>query len=303
MEGREDVLARELARARRAAGRDRLLDRPMLLGVLRVQPVDRVVAGRPDGRPGERPPCALRELLDQRECGHPVDDVVEGMVAAHPVAHDRAAVVARLERAQLLRDGRESLLGRIELLEVLGCELRRRHLSREPLELRAHHESLVQLVARDRAYSNAAVRDERDEPEGGQPPQGLAHGGARDVELLRELLLPEDGPGRELARDDRLLDHERDVVCLGCVEAHSSRVYAGTVRNSTSSGWSATSANSDLASSPASTSSISCRTTCSSKRPARTHCHTCEREISAVAASSIRLSIAAAPTPCSHASR
>jgi hypothetical protein len=33
------------------------------------------------------------------------------------------------------------------------------------------------------------------------------------------------------------------------------------------------------------------------KRPARTHCQTCEREISAVAASSVRLSIAAAPTP------
>ena len=36
---------------------------------------------------------------------------------------------------------------------------------------------------------------------------------------------------------------------------------------------------------------------------ARTHCQSCEREISAVAASSIRLSIAAAPTPCSQASR
>ena len=37
--------------------------------------------------------------------------------------------------------------------------------------------------------------------------------------------------------------------------------------------------------------------------PDLTQLHTCEREISAVATSSIRLSIAAAPIPCSHASR
>ncbi len=49
--------------------------------------------------------------------------------------------------------------------------------------------------------------------------------------------------------------------------------------------------------------SISSRTCCSSTRPWRTHCQICEREISAVAASSIRLSIAAAPTPCSQESR
>jgi hypothetical protein len=33
----------------------------------------------------------------------------------------------------------------------------------------------------------------------------------------------------------------------------------------------------------------------------RIHCHTCEREISAVAASSIRLKIGTAPSPASHA--
>ena len=37
--------------------------------------------------------------------------------------------------------------------------------------------------------------------------------------------------------------------------------------------------------------------------PWRIHCQSCERLISAVAASSIRLSIAAAPTPRSHDSR
>ena len=38
-----------------------------------------------------------------------------------------------------------------------------------------------------------------------------------------------------------------------------------------------------------------------STRPWCIHCQTCEREISAVATSSIRLLIAAAPVPCSHA--
>ena len=37
--------------------------------------------------------------------------------------------------------------------------------------------------------------------------------------------------------------------------------------------------------------------------PRTRHSHSCEREISAVAASSIRLSMAAAPVPCSQASR
>src|SRR5579863_3916611 len=43
-ERREDVLAGELARTRGAPGRERLPDRAVLLGVLRVEAVDRVVA-------------------------------------------------------------------------------------------------------------------------------------------------------------------------------------------------------------------------------------------------------------------
>ncbi len=35
-------------------------------------------------------------------------------------------------------------------------------------------------------------------------------------------------------------------------------------------------------------------------RPCLIHCHSCAREVSAVAASSMRLSIAAAPMPVSH---
>src|SRR4029079_1205983 len=142
--------------------------------------------------------------------------------------------------------------------------------------------------------TDAAVRDEGDEPECGESPERLAHRRARHVELLGQLLLTEHGPRRELAGDDRLLDDERDVVRLGAVERHSNLVYAGSVRNSTSSGASASSRKSVRASSDASTASASARTSSGEKRPARTHCQTCEREISAVAASSIRLSIAAA---------
>src|SRR5213076_1643540 len=72
-------------------------------------------------------------------------------------------------------------------------------------------------------HADAAVRDERDEPEGGEPAERLADGRARDVELLGELLLAEHGSRLELTGDDWLLDHERDVVGLGAVEAHSSR--------------------------------------------------------------------------------
>src|SRR5581483_1781722 len=59
-------------------------------------------------------------------------------------------------------------------------------------------------------------------PQRGEPAQRLADRRARDVELLRELLLAENGPWLELPGDDRLLDHERDVVGLGGVERHSS---------------------------------------------------------------------------------
>src|SRR5581483_1671278 len=117
-----------------------------------------------------------------------------------------------------------------------------------------------------------------------------------------ELLLPQHRAGRELAGHDRLFDQNGDVVGLRRLERHWSRSYAASVRKSCSGTDRATSVNTSFAASDASIASISRRTRSASKRPACTHDHTCAREISAVAASSIRLSIAAAPTPCSHAS-
>src|SRR5581483_3818612 len=156
---------------------------------------------------------------------------------------------------------------------------------------------------RERPNANTAVRLERHEPERREPPQRFPHGRARDSEPLRQLLLAEHGAGRELARDDRLLDETRDVVGLRALERHyGSRSYASRVRKSFSGTESATSRKTSFASSDASTRATSSRTCASSKRPDCTHDHTCARETSAVAASSMRLSIAAAPTPCSHAS-
>src|SRR5262249_51835741 len=63
VERREHMLARERACALAAARRERLADRAVLLGVLRVEAVDRMVARRPDGRAGEGAARALRELL------------------------------------------------------------------------------------------------------------------------------------------------------------------------------------------------------------------------------------------------
>src|SRR5207247_714287 len=117
----------------------------------------------------------------------------------------------------------------------------------------------VQLLARDRAHAHAPVRNERDEPERSEPSQRLANRCARHVELLGKLLLAKDRPGSKLSRNDGLLDDERDVVGLGGVERHSRRVYAGSVRKSSSSGASASSAKSSFASSPASTPATSSR--------------------------------------------
>ena len=56
--------------------------------------------------------------------------------------------------------------------------------------------------------------------------RSLAPLGRLDQDSRGLLLLSEDGPGRELPGDDRFLDHERDVVGFGAVEAHSPKLYA-----------------------------------------------------------------------------
>src|SRR3954452_16629059 len=297
------VLVRQRPRPLGAARLERLADRAMLEDVPLLQIVQNLVARRPHGRPGEGPARRLRHLLDERRVGGPIDHVVEGVVRAHPLRADLAPVAAGVTAPHLLRERRKVILRLLELRKPLVGDPRRGHGRCKTLELRAYEECLVQILARQRAHADAAVRDEGDEPERCESPERLPDRRARDLELLREMLLPQDRARRELTRDDRLLDRQRDVVGLGALERHGSKSYAGSVRNSTKEAESATSAKTCFAASPASTCAISSRTRSASKRPSCTHDHTCAREISAVAASSIRLSIAAAPVPFSHASR
>ncbi len=62
-------------------------------------------AGAPDALADERPPCALREPLDERHRGDAVDDVVEGVVHLHPVVEERVVAVAGAPRSRDQVDG------------------------------------------------------------------------------------------------------------------------------------------------------------------------------------------------------
>src|SRR5947199_127087 len=130
--------------------------------------------------------------------------------------------VAGRARPELLRDAGEAALRLLELLEILFRHPLGRELGRQTFELGANEESLVQLLARQRADADAPVRDEVDEPERGEPAQRLADRGAADLELLRQLLLAEHGAGLELPGHDRFLDHEGDVVGLRRFSTHDS---------------------------------------------------------------------------------
>src|SRR6185436_5845969 len=103
------------------------------------------------------------------------------------------------------------------------CDLRR-----EALQLGPDEEGLAQLRAGQRADANAPVGLERDEAERRQPAQRLPDRCAADAILLREPVLAKHRSRGELARHDRLLELERDVVRLGaCRLAHGRGVYCG----------------------------------------------------------------------------
>jgi len=116
--------------------------------------------------------------------------------------------------AQLERQRSEAPLDRVELGQICGGHLRRRHSGGEPLELGADEERLAQLVRRDRAHAHAAVRLERDETERGEAAKRLAHRRAADVEPLGRRLLAADGPRPDHATHDPVPAHARGVVGL-----------------------------------------------------------------------------------------
>ena len=143
---------------------------------------------------------------------------MEGMVRVQPLACELEILATGVAHLHESRGGvAESLLGRLERREVVVGHLRRRDLGGQALELGAHHERLANLVPRQHAHPDAAVRLEGDEAERREPPQGLAHGCPRHVELLGQVLLAKHAPRRDLSGDDRLLERERDVVGLRAV--------------------------------------------------------------------------------------
>ena len=207
------MLAGDRPRAGRAARDDRVLDCAMLPDVLLVQLVDLRAPGPPLAQ--ERPPRAFRRTRDLRCPGGLVDHVVESIVGAHPLAGQAQPLALRTRAVeQRRRHLREPRLRVLERGQPFVVDQRRRELGRERLQLGPYEEGLAELVARDLTHAHAAIGDERDEPGRGEPAQCLAHGRPADLELLRELLLAEDGAGRDLARDDRVLQGQRDLVCF-----------------------------------------------------------------------------------------
>ena len=129
------------------------------------------------------------------------------------VSERRSAPGSRSRIERVRREKRRSAC--LELLEVLLGDPLRGDAGDEALELGAEQERLLHLRARERPHAEAAVGLERDEAERREAAQRLAHRRPADRVLRRHLLLPEHGAGRELARDDRLLERERDLVGLG----------------------------------------------------------------------------------------
>ncbi|MBM2823453.1 MAG: hypothetical protein HW413_2199 [Thermoleophilia bacterium] len=118
--------------------------------------------------------------------------------------------VAHLD--ELARQLAEAKLRVLERHEVGRRHFRSGNLRSEALELSADKEGLAELVPREHANANATVGLEAHEAERREPPERLAHRRPRHLELLGQVLLAEDAARRNLARDDRLLERERDVV-------------------------------------------------------------------------------------------
>ena len=149
------------------------------------------------------------------QVGDPVDDVVEAVVCLHPFHGQRPPILPGLTGPQRARHSREALFGRRELLEAALGDPLGRDAGDEALQLRPQQEGLPHLRPGERPDAEPPVGLERDEPERREPPQRLANRGPADLVLGRDLLLSENGAGRELTGDDRLLERKRDLVGFG----------------------------------------------------------------------------------------
>ena len=120
-------------------------DRAVLVHVLSIEVVDLGPARAPAAQ--ERPSRALGDLLDERDVGRLVDDVVEVVVRAHPVdCQPCPLALAPTAVEQLVRQLLELRLGRGQLVEPGRGHVRRRETGHERLELGADEERLAKLV-------------------------------------------------------------------------------------------------------------------------------------------------------------
>jgi hypothetical protein len=112
----EHMLACERLGACRVPGAERRDDRAVLVVVPLVERVRLRAARSPHRVPGERTARALRQALDQRRLGDPVDHVVEAVIRVHPLVGEPPAVLSLVRpRPERLRRLAERLLGQLEL--------------------------------------------------------------------------------------------------------------------------------------------------------------------------------------------
>jgi formate--tetrahydrofolate ligase len=192
-----DVVAHDLRRHIPFAERNRLQERPVLehcgvklAGLLECQ--------HPDA---ERERVVLLERrLEKVVVSTAVDRAVDALIEI-----DQRLVVARLARAELIQQLAQSI--KIKLRGPLGRQARRLGLEHRPNLAEARQISHV-----DGRDEDAAAGIDLDELLLRQATEGLAHGGATDLEALDQLPFVHDRARRKLERDDQLANRKERLI-------------------------------------------------------------------------------------------
>ncbi|KIU28429.1 hypothetical protein SR39_25870 [Methylobacterium radiotolerans] len=170
---------------------------------LRVLPdrAGRVLGGR-DLQP-RRPLAILQERGHDRQGARPagVPDQVEVEAAVQVAPAEDLAGLQR--RAVLLREG-------VEIADVVGGQVRCRELEQLRLELNAQLEDVLDLLERQARHDRPAMRHDPHELAGLQLQQGFADRDAADPELLRQGVLAQLHPRRQIPVQDLLAQGIRD---------------------------------------------------------------------------------------------
>jgi len=217
--GVEDVRFDQAPHARITLGEGRR-DRLMLLEVEGVELVE-LCARRPDRLSMEDAPRALRGFRELANSCRIEVDVVELSVCPNPLGCEGLRAGAGGSLTELAREPREALLGPLEPAQIRSRQSLAGELGGEAFEGCADDERLEELGTSQRLDLDSALAGERNEPERRELSERFPNRRAADAELLRQLLLPKEIAGRELPREDRVLQDERDLVSLGCGLAHA----------------------------------------------------------------------------------